>query len=58
MGKNRKNTKKTDKKRQNILGFTKKKIIAIVGLVIVLALAIYFGTSRRNPISNKLATTT
>lgn len=58
MGKNRKNTKKTDKKIQNILGFSKKKIIAIVGLVIILALAIYFGTSRRNPISNKLATTT
>lgn len=58
MGKNRKNTKKTDKKIQNILGFSKKKIIAIVGIVIILALAIYFGTSRRNPISNKLATTT
>ena len=58
MGKNRKNTKKTDKKIQNILGFTKKKIIAIVGIVLVLALAIYFGTNRRNPISNKLATTT
>lgn len=58
MGKNRKNTKKTDKKIKNILGFSKKKIIAIVGLVIILALAIYFGTSRRNPISNKLATTT
>lgn len=58
MGKNRKNTKKTDNKIKNILGFSKKKIIAIVGLVIILALAIYFGTSRRNPISNKLATTT
>ena len=58
MGKNRKNTKKTDKRIQNILGFSKKKIIAIVGLVIILALAIYFGASRRNPISNKLATTT
>ncbi len=58
MGKNRKNTKKTDKKTKNILGFSKKKIVAIVGLVIILALAIYFGTSRRNPISNKLATTT
>ena len=58
MGKNRKNTKKTDKRIQNILGFSKKKIIAIVGLVIILALAIYFGTSRRNPISNTLATTT
>lgn len=58
MGNNKRNTKKTDKKIQNILGFSKKKIIAIVGIVIILALAIYFGTSRRNPISNKLATTT
>lgn len=58
MGKNRRNTKKTDKKRENFLGFTKKKIIAIVGLVLVLALAIYFGTSRRGPMTNKLATTT
>ena len=58
MGKNRRNTQKTDNKRQNLLGFSKKKILAIVGLVLVLALAIYFGTSRRNPISNKLATTT
>ena len=58
MGKNRRNTKKTDKKRENFLGFTKKKIIAIVGLVLVLALAIYFGTSRRGPMPNKLATTT
>lgn len=58
MGKNRKNTQKTDKKRQNLLGFSKKKIIAIIGLVIVLALAIYFGTNRRGPMTNKLATTT
>ena len=58
MGKNKRNTQKTDNKRQNLLGFSKKKILAIVGLVLVLALAIYFGTSRRNPISNKLATTT
>lgn len=58
MGKNRRNTQKTDNKRQNLLGFSKKKILVIVGLVLVLALAIYFGTSRRNPISNKLATTT
>ncbi len=58
MGKNRKNTKKTDNKIKNILGFSKKKIIAIVGLVIILALAIYFGTNRRGPMTNKLATTT
>ena len=58
MGKNKRNTQKTDNKRQNLLGFSKKKILAIVGLVLGLALAIYFGTSRRNPISNKLATTT
>ena len=58
MGKNKRNTQKTDNKRQNLLGFSKKKILVIVGLVLVLALAIYFGTSRRNPISNKLATTT
>ncbi|WP_308654825.1 DUF4097 family beta strand repeat-containing protein [uncultured Anaerococcus sp.] len=58
MGKNKRNTQKTDNKRQNLLGFSKKKILAIVGLVLVLAIAIYFGTSRRNPISNKLATTT
>lgn len=58
MGKNRRNTQKTDKKRQNILGFSKKKIIGIFGLVIVLALAIYFGTNRRGPMTNKLATTT
>ncbi|WP_306483556.1 DUF4097 family beta strand repeat-containing protein [Anaerococcus sp.] len=58
MGKNRRNTQKTDKKRQNILGFSKKKIIGIIGLVLVLAIAIYFGTNRRGPMTNKLATTT
>lgn len=58
MGKNRRNTQKTDKKRQNILGFSKKKIIGIIGLVVVLALAIYIGTNKRGPMTNKLATTT
>lgn len=58
MGKNRRNTQKTDKKRQNLLGFSKKKIIGIIGLVVVLALAIYIGTNKRGPMTNKLATTT
>lgn len=58
MGKNRRNTQKTDKKRQNLLGFSKKKIIGIIGLVVVLALAIYFGINKRGPMTNKLATTT
>lgn len=58
MGKNRRNTQKTDKKRQNLLGFSKKRIFGIIGLVVVLALAIYFGTNRRGPMTNKLATTT
>ena len=40
------------------MGFSKKKIIGIIGLVVVLALAIYFGINRRGPMTNKLATTT
>ena len=40
------------------MGFSKKKIIGIIGLVLVLAIAIYFGTNRRGPMTNKLATTT
>lgn len=57
-----KRNNKENKSKKRIIGkgffaYSKKKILAIAVLVLVIASAIYYGINRRGPITNKLATT-